>query len=315
MRPPLNTRTLAGHSTSGYIAGMGKNLHRFEISVPTDAGFIGRSCTSCRRYFKVHVDCLDRALSCAYCGASSSKEDLLTADQRRYVKQVGLEKAKEIAYGEIDRMMAGLGRQLRGQKHITFTHRPVNYRAKPIAPTYRERTVDSEIACPQCATRFQVYGIFGHCPGCASEQTLVYDANIEIIRAEVSGSGEPMRALRHAYGDLVSTFEAICKRHAKRLGIAGGRFQDLFDARKTFKDAVAIDMLESIPVGEVLTLRRVFQKRHSTGHAGGIIDDKYVRLIPEDRALLGQEAALSLDEFLEGARILRVVLLRLAPTR
>ena len=294
---------------------MANHVHRLSISVPTDSGFIGRSCASCHRYFKVHVDFLDKLLHCAYCGVGSSKEDLLTADQRRHVKQAGLEKAKEIAYREVDRMMADLARRFRGQKHITFKHKPVNYRARLVTPTYRERKVDSEITCPQCGTRFQVYGIFGYCPGCTSEQTLIYDANVEIIQSEVHGSADPRRALRHAYGDLVSTFETICKRHANRLHITGGRFQDLFDARKTFKDAVGIDMLETVPPANLLILRRVFQKRHTAGHAGGVIDEKYVRLIPEDRAMLGKEVEFSLPEFLEAARILRPVLLRIAPHR
>jgi hypothetical protein len=47
---------------------------------------------------------------------------------------------------------------------------------------------------------------------------LVYDANFNIIEREISQSKTPERGLRHAYGDLVSTFEKFCQDSAKKTG-------------------------------------------------------------------------------------------------
>jgi hypothetical protein len=145
--------------------------------------------------------------------------------------------------------------------------------------------------------RFQVDGIFGYCPGCRSENLRVYDADIAIIRQEAASDPIPARALRRAYTDLVSTFEIFCRKEAARHEITGGRFQNLISAQKTFQSALGVDIIGTSSSIEALAMRRVFQKRHVAEHNGGIIDDRYVREIPEDATLLGQAASYSLDEF------------------
>jgi hypothetical protein len=59
---------------------------------------------------------------------------------------------------------------------------------------------------------------------------------------------------------------------------------------------------------EMLTLRRVFQKRHLYEHDRGIINEKYTRMIPEDSQLLGKQAELLPDELDSAAEVLRHVL-------
>ena len=36
---------------------------------------------------------------------------------------------------------------------------------KTIKQNYTEHSVDTELSCPECNVSFQVYGIFGFCPG------------------------------------------------------------------------------------------------------------------------------------------------------
>jgi len=211
-------------------------------------------------------------------------------------------------HGEIDKMFGKLARQFRGNSFIKFEHKPIRYRAKRVFPNYREHKVDTELLCPACSFRFQVFGIFGFCPGCGTENMLVYDANLTILRREIEGSDNPRRALRHAYGDLVSTFQTFCSRKAKGLEGDKPTFQELFPARKYFKEHSGIDILADLEDADLLTIRRLFQKRHVCQHAEGKITERYIKKIPEDGGLLGQDVELSLDEFEDGARVLRVVL-------
>ena len=95
------------------------------------------------------------------------------------------------------------------------------------------------------------------------------------------------RQLRHAYSDLISTFEVFCNHKAKSICQEQGNFQVLFDARKYFKTHAGVDILANISGDDLLALRRVFQKRHVCIHAGGEITDRYVKMIPEDSKLLG----------------------------
>lgn len=245
---------------------------------------------------------------CPYCGTQFPMHKLTTSDQAEHAKDAALEQGKAYVMGEIDEMLAGLARDTRRNKHIKFVHKPTRYRARNVEPRYREKEVDSELTCPDCGSRFQVYGIFGFCPGCRTENILIYDANLTAIENEIARSSDKDRALRHAYADLVSTFEDFCGRKARALTTDTAHFQDLFAARRFFKKQLGADIFGGICSKDMLHLRRVFQKRHTWQHARGIIGDRYVRMIPEDKALLGKEAPLSMAEFRSAARSLRTAL-------
>lgn len=289
---------------------MSKDVIRFTISLPTDQGFLGRECNNpeCKRYFRVHSESLKSEMYCPYCGVQFANDKLWTDEQSKYAQAVAEEKAKEYFHQEIDKMFSKLARQTSGNKFVMFTHKPSHYRAKHILPRYKEPQVDSELVCPACNFRFQVYGIFGYCPGCRNENLLIYDANLDIIKREVSISQDPQRALRHAYADLVSTFESFCKKKAQLFATETARFQMLFEARKFFKDCLGVDIFDGLDKDDLLALRRVFQKRHAYEHHQGIIEEKYVRMIPEDAHLLNQKAELSLDEFIRASQAMRSAL-------
>ena len=159
-----------------------------------------------------------------------------------------------------------------------------------------------------------MFGVFGFCPGCRCENQAIYDANLAILRRELANAADRPRALRHAYSDLVSAFEQFCSRRATD-AFRGTNFQDLFEARRAFKEHRDLDILLSVPPDDLLTLRRAFQKRHAHIHNQGVIGERYIRKLPEDAALLGQRAELSIEEFEQAARILRGVLDRLAEVR
>jgi hypothetical protein len=284
----------------------------FHISIPTDAGFLGRECNgpNCRRYFRVQEASLRESMFCPYCGEQFTKNDLFTTDQIAYVREQGIELAKEHMYREFDKMFAGLARDFKSGS-VKLTHTPLRYQAKTVTPTYREHEVDTELRCPDCSVIFQVFGVFGFCPGCRCENQAIYDANLAILRRELSTAADRPRALRHAYSDLVSAFEQFCAKKATD-AFRNANFQDLFEARRAFKEHRSLDILANLADEDVLTLRRAFQKRHAHVHNRGIVGDRYIRKIPEDAALLGQPAQLSIEEFERAAVLLRAVIDRLA---
>jgi uncharacterized Zn-finger protein len=289
---------------------MNGDVIRFTISIPTDQGFLGRQCNNpdCKRYFKVYTDSLKSKMFCPYCGLHFANDNLWTTDQENYIQSAIEEKAKEIVHEKLDEIFRDLQHETSNNEFIQITYTPSNYVAQPILPNYSERQMDSELICPICQSRFQVIGIFGYCPGCCNENLLVYDANLEIIKQEVIASQDPQRALRHAYSDLVSAFEGFCKRKAQSFTTETARFQILFEARKFFKDKLGINILAGLHKDDLLALRRVFQKRHSYEHNHGIIEEKYVKMIPEDAQLLNQRAILSLDEFISASHAMRQAL-------
>ena len=290
-------------------------LH-FTVSLPTDEGYIGRECKNaeCGRYFRLHSDDLQDHMCCPYCGEEGGKRDFLTADQLQHAKNVAKEKATKYAHDELNRMLQRTFGGSRGNSLVKFTVRTPSYHERTIRPRYRERKVDSALTCHQCSTRFQVDGIFGFCPHCKVEHIRIYDANLAIIKKEVERASDAQRALRHAYGDLVSTFELICKRRALRLTSESGRFQNLAATRRFFAEHCGMDVMADLDESEWLDVRRIFQKRHLCTHGTEFIDERYIAVVPEDKNLLGQPPALSMHE-LEGAahgvrKILNLIVLR-----
>lgn len=210
-------------------------------------------------------------------------------------------------YDDVDKNFLNLTKKIKGNKNVKIDFKPFKYVVRK--PSMQlEKKVDSELICPVCKCRFQVYGIFGFCPGCRTENILIYDANLEIIKQEINASNDPIRALRHAYSDIVSSFESFCKKKAPLLTENNARFQELFESRKFFKKYLKIDIFDKLNNDDLLVLRRVFQKRHSYEHNEGIIGEKYVRLIPEDKHLLGKKADLSIEEFVSASQSLRIVI-------
>jgi hypothetical protein len=286
----------------------------FTVRVPTDQGFLGRECNSpaCKKYFRVHADCVKPTMHCPYCGKANSNTELHTPDQLKFLMESAKEQAIAHAHDLAQKAFGDLSKKLAGNKFVKVTVSRSSYRPKTVRARYTERKVDSELTCPECGVLFQVLGVFGYCPGCKAENMLIYDANIAVIRSEIAKASDPNRALRHAYGDLVSTFEHFCGKKSASIHAEKPSFQDLFASRKFFKEHKGIDILDGVSIGDNLCLRRIFQKRHAYQHAQGKITERYARKIPEDDHLLGTSASLSLEEFEEGARVMRMVIGRLA---
>lgn len=276
----------------------------YKLSIPTDNGSIGRECNSCNRYFKIYVDDKKENWYCPYCGTHQSDDDAWTKAQQPVIDKVAEEFAMKYAEDELDKMF---GRLARRSKHITYSRGAKKTIVQP--PTHHlETKVDSEIECCYCKTTFQIFGIFGFCPGCREDNINIYEVNLQIIKDELSRSKDNHRALRHAYNDVVSTFENFCKKVAKRKGLQGdANFQNMKNTREFFRQA-GIDLYQNISEAEKIQVKRMFEKRHLYQHGDGTIGEKYVKVIPQDSKLFGTKAVLTEGEFLEGVEIIKKIL-------
>jgi len=93
------------------------------------------------------------------------------------------------------------------------------------------------------------------------------------------------------------------------------RFQNIDHTRRLFKSKAGVDILANTTVEQIRLLKRVFEKRHVHEHNEGVISERYVQQIPEDAALLGQRAQLSIEELEAAASVLRDILGRLVKSR
>lgn len=292
------------------------NILTFNISIPTQDGFFGRECNNpdCKRYFKIHQDSLKDEMYCPYCGLLFNKNELWTQDQLKYAQENVIEEAMNYISNEFNKMLSKtFGNQSGSSKNsilnISFTYEQGSpYTKKYVAPP-TEKKVDTEIECSMCKAKFQVYGIFGYCPLCKCDNIIIYDTNISIIFSEIENASDKNRALRYAYNDLVSTFEDFCKKRNKTK--VKYNFQNLDSAEKFFKDIYKTSLLDGLEKDDILTIKRLFQKRHVYQHNKGVIDERYISIIPEDKSLLGQVALLDLQEFRNATSAMRKILLKI----
>jgi len=128
--------------------------------------------------------------------------------------------------------------------------------------------------------------------------------NREIILKEIKNATDKKRSLRHAYNDVVSTFEAYCKLVSKKYQLVNTNFQNLKSTRALFKK-YGLDIYVNVSDDEKIFIKSVFEKRHAYQHSQGIITDSFIQNIPYDKHLLGMTAALSISEITGGIEILK----------
>lgn len=278
------------------------NNFTYKISIPTDNGFWGRECQKCEKYFKVDSDQIPDEMFCPYCGEVQKSDDMCTKSQKDEVDRIANQVAERYVEDELEKMFKNLAKK---SKSITYKSGKKTNISKPTA--HLEKEVDSEITCPSCETKFQVYGVFGFCPSCKEDNMLIYEANLQIILNEIKDSSHPKRALRHAYKDLVTTFELYCKRISGIYNLGNANFQNLLNTKKFFKKQ-DVDIYKGIEYLEKVALKRIFEKRHAYEHNGGKITENFIKNVPEDSKLIGQIAELNKDEFMSGVVIIQKVI-------
>jgi hypothetical protein len=239
-----------------------------------------------------------------------SKDQLWTPEQLDFAEQNLVEEGMAYVTNEFDKMLKGVFKSSGSSKSgFSMSYKSNGpYRKKIIAPP-SERVTDTELECSSCGSRFQIIGIFGFCPCCHEDNIVIYDTNIKILLDEIKSSKSPDRSLRHAYNDLVSTFEDYCKRRNK----TGKKFnfQNLDTTEKFFRDQFHKELFLNVTSSEIEIIKRFFQKRHVYQHNKGIIDQKYVEVIPADISLLGKKASLTVVEFVDATSVLRKMIINI----
>jgi hypothetical protein len=94
-----------------------------------------------------------------------------------------------------------------------------------------------------------------------------------------------------------------------------GRFQNIEHTRRLFKEKGVGDLFAGISGDEKRLIKRVFERRHIHEHNDGIANERYVKNVPEDAALLGKRVELSEQELTSAAHVLRRMLENIVRSR
>jgi Zn ribbon nucleic-acid-binding protein len=305
---------------------------KIKVSLPTDEkGFTGRECPRCTRYFKVKFGTGLHATvcHCPYCGYAGNHKEFDTKDQIEYAKSVAVKKAFESIIEpelrKLEESFKELERATRGGL-IQIKVKTQGYpRALPLSH-YQEKKVETHVACDNCGLEFAVYGVFAGCPDCGKLNALiVFRKSIEVARKRIQLLDSTKDAdlqnaiLEDALTSGVSAFDALGKALQSHYPeIFPKKPKNLFQNLDALSRALAKSVRKSLPdlIGEedFSVLSNMFQVRHIFEHNLGVVDDDFVRKVPDLAYLRGRKYPLerdAIDKFLDvlldaGNKILKI---------
>lgn len=286
-----------------------------KVSLPPDEqGFTGRECQKCSTYFKVKsgTGLPTSICHCPYCGYTGNHSKFFTKDQIEYAKSKALREVVgrviepelrklEHSFKELERATRGGFIQIKVKTQRSPMRLPLKY--------YQEKEVETYITCDNCALEFAIYGVFANCPDCGKLNALIiFRKSIEVARKRIQlldsikDEVELQEAiLEDALSGGVSTFDALGKVLQSRYpAIFPQKPKILFQNLKALSDALSKSVGKSLSdiIGKenFEFLFKMFQVRHIYEHNMGVMDDDFVRKVPNLGHLKGRKYSLEQAE-------------------
>ncbi len=288
---------------------------RIRINLPPDKkGFIGRECPKCHLYFKIKPG-TGLPVSVCHCPSCCYTEDchkFFTKDQVEYAKSVAL---REVIERVIKPELRKLERSLKELERVTrggFIQIKAKTQCSPIRlpfKYYQEKDVETYVICDNCGLEFAIYGVFANCPDCGRLNALIiFERSIEVARKRlhlyesIKDDVELQNAiLEDALSSGVSAFDAFGKVLQSRYrGIFPQRpknlFQNLKKLSNVLSESIGKSLSDIIGKEKYEFLFKMFQVRHIYEHNMGVIDDDFIREVPDLEYLKGRKYYLKHDE-------------------
>jgi hypothetical protein len=292
-----------------------------KVSIPGDTeGFFGRTCLSCKSFFKLRVDefkaALENELVCAYCGHRASASDFITADQRERV----LSAAKAYAVAQIQDALGSAFRPPRsrgGMLSVSIEYKPGT---PPRLHSYVEEQVRRTVICDECLRAAAVYGATSFCPYCGPRNVRVrvrdeieaqrralalFDHLPNDVREEARAAGVMDTAAADALENVVTLFEQFCRETFESI-VTGADlilkkerpnvFQSLEDTDQMFQDHTGKAIRAAISADTWVRLSTAFAKRHVLTHRGGVVDQRFLDRVPASNLAVGQRLVVGRSE-------------------
>lgn len=292
------------------------------VPIPKDHdGFLGRECpqSECEGYFKIKpgtgLKGPDLPCYCPYCGHCGSQNSFWTKDQIAYARSVVLRDVADALRKDLKQLE--VEHKPQGPFGIGFS---VKLQHGPPLPIryYREKSLETEVTCDECALEYSVFGVFGYCPDCGihnSFQILQRNLALTVKELDLASDQTDAELRRHLVEDAlencVSAFDAFARetcrvRSAKSADSSQAEalsFQNLPRAAQRLKLLFAIDISQALAPMEWQAAHLGFMRRHLLAHKGGVVDRQYLNETGEPSELLGRRLNIAPDEVRALARI------------
>jgi hypothetical protein len=274
----------------------------YQISIPKDnQGMIGRECPECKKYFKLKLgtglptsDC-----HCPYCNYKGTSSDFHTKEQIEYAKSIAIKGALQDTADTITDMFKDLERKTRGGLIQFKVNSSNNFSYYPIK-FYNEKELETYITCDNCKLEFAIYGVFANCPDCNKLNAFtIFNKSLEVSRKMLDlikniDTDEDLKEaqLKLILSDCIAAFDGL----GKALKISYPQvfpnspknlFQNISELNNVLKEKLNLDLSELFK--DFPFIYKMFQVRHIYEHNMGVIDDEFIKRIPELSHLKGRK--------------------------
>ncbi|MEO9485248.1 MAG: hypothetical protein ABJG47_17445 [Ekhidna sp.] len=282
---------------------------KVSVTIPTDEkGMMGRECLECEQYFKLKpgTGLPTDHCHCPYCDYEGKSDTFWTKSQIEYARSIALKQGYEQivrpmldnfydSFKSLERETRNSFIQIkvkRGKNDIDF---PVEY--------YTEEELETQLVCDSCGLEFAVYGIFSKCPDCKELNAfLVFNKSLEIVKNQLGIFSKPdipneirELSLNNILRSAIAIFDALGKELRKRKpNLYPARPRNLFQNLSVLDEKLnnrISDQHSNFP-----DLLKYFQLRHVFEHNLGVIDDDFVKKVPQYKHFLGRKFKLETDE-------------------
>lgn len=289
--------------------------NRVQVSIQKDdEGYLGRECPQqqCEGYFKVkpgtglhgeNLPCF-----CPYCGHEDSPNRFWTKEQIEYAKSVVLRDAAEAIRKDL--------------KQLEFEHKAqgpfgigISMKLKHGAPLpirhYREKDLETKVACDNCTLQYAVFGVFAYCPDCAVHNSIqILQNNLELTRKQLHLAGTlddadlQQHLIEDALENCVSAFDGFAREACR---IRSGKssdpskcatlsFQHLPRVATRLQGLFGIDLVAAVAPADWSAAHIAFMQRHLLAHKAGVIDQQYLDETREPPSLLGRRLSVTSND-------------------
>jgi len=274
---------------------------------PDENGFIGRECPECKMYFKVKPGTglpINHQI-CPYCNYQGPNDKFFTEEQIKYAESVALKKIVDPFLNKIDKSFKSLENATRGgfiQIKVTTSGTPIQIKK------YQEKILETDVTCNNCGLIFSVYGVFSNCPDCGKLNVkAIFEKSIEVSKKMLTLSEqneEPNikeELMKNSLLGIISSFDSLGKELRNRyptkfLSKPKNLFQNFIELDKTLKKSFGKNIKEYLSPEDSDFLLKMFHVRHIYEHYAGIIDDDFVKVLPQYNLQKGRKYKLDKQE-------------------